>query len=194
MLKNFNWEAMSRTRLTLLGVMIALLGFNLGAVYFYLDPPGGTRKELRAQSESLRVQLRTEALKTQRFERVADRVQSGSIEARDFAGHYFLPRRQAYDAVISDLQRMAKESNLTWREAAYTEEAVEGSDDLNVLNVTANFEGPYDDLMKFLYQVDKSPALIILDTLQAAPQQHGQVVNTSIRFQTIVRDEEGVQQ
>jgi hypothetical protein len=46
--------------------------------------------------------------------------------------------------------------------------------------------------MKFLYQVDKSPLLLMLDTFQAAPQQHGNVVNASIRFQAVIRDDASV--
>lgn len=180
---------MSRTRLTLLSVGFALVLLNLVALYFYLDPPGGTQKELRAESESLQVQLRSASATTTRFERVAAKVQSGSVEADQFAKQYFLPKRLAYDAVITDLQRMAKDSGLTWREGAYTEDDVDGSVDLKVLNITANFEGNYASLMKFVYLVDKDPSLLMLDTLQAAPQQHSQQVNISIRFQTIMRDD-----
>lgn len=199
--RSFNWPgtsgmATSRTRIVLVATTLGLLALNAVVAYFYVDPPGGTQRELRAESESLKVQLRSAAASTTRFENVAAKVQSGSTEAVDFAKRYFLPKRVAYDAVLTELQRMAKESGLVTREKVFTEEPIEGSADLTLLNVTANFEGSYDNLMKFLYQVDKSPSLLILDTLQASPQQHGGQVNTSIRFQTIIRDEagEGVQQ
>jgi hypothetical protein len=40
-----------------------------------------------------------------------------------------------------------------------------------------------------LHEVDRSPMLLMLDTLQAAPQQHAGQLTTSIRFQAVVRDE-----
>ena len=44
------------------------------------------------------------------------------------------------------------------------------------------------DLMKFLYEADHSPMLIILDALTAAPQQRNNQINATIRFQAIVRE------
>jgi Tfp pilus assembly protein PilO len=173
----------------LIGTALGLVVLNLVAAYFYVLPPGGTQKELRAESQNLRIQVRAARATAGRFERVAAKVQSGSVEATDFANRYFLPERTAYASVVAELQQMANVSGLKPREAAFTEEPVEGSADLSVMNVTENFEGTYDDLMKFLYQVDKSSSLLMLDTLQAAPQQHNNQVNASIRFQAIVRDD-----
>jgi hypothetical protein len=56
------------------------------------------------------------------------------------------------------------------------------------LNVTANYQGTNADLMKFLYEADHSPMLLILDALTAAPQQRNNQINTAIRFQAIVRE------
>jgi hypothetical protein len=179
----------SGPRLWLLVAVGALALLNLIALFFVVAPPGGTRRELRAQSDDLRHQIASASVSATRVERVAAKVQSGGTEAIDFAGTYFLPKRKAYDAVLSEGQRMARQSGVQAREAVFNEEPVEGSDDLSVMNVTANFEGTYDTLMQFLFQVDRSPMLLMLDTLQAAPQQHGAQVNASIRFQAIVRDD-----
>jgi hypothetical protein len=45
--------------------------------------------------------------------------------------------------------------------------------------------------MKFLYEADRSPMLLILDRLQAAPQQKNNQINTQIRFQAVVREAPG---
>jgi hypothetical protein len=87
---------------------------------------------------------------------------------------------------------MAKASGLQERDAVYNEEPIEGSDDLNLLNSTANYEGTYENLKTFLYLVDHSPMLIMLENITAAPQQKGNQINTSIRFQAVIRDD-GVQ-
>jgi len=100
-----------------------------------------------------------------------------------------LPGRLAYENLIAEIQRMVKASGLQERDASYNKEAIEGTPDLAVLTSTANYEGTYENLKKFLYEVDHSPMLIMVENVTAAPQQKGNQINTSIRFQVIVRDD-----
>ncbi len=171
---------------------IALALFNGIALYFYLDPPGGTRAELTQQGTEVRNQIAATRKMAGRLGTVAEKVQLGSAESADFETKYFLPKRIAYGAVIAEIQRMAQASGLRERDAVYTEEPIEGTADLSLLNNTANYEGSYDNLMRFLFEVDESPMLLMLDNLQAAPQLKGGQINTSIRFQTIVQEGPGV--
>jgi hypothetical protein len=57
-----------------------------------------------------------------------------------------------------------------------------------LLTITANYEGTNANLTKFLYEADCSPMLLILDSLLASPQQRNTQINTTIRFQAIVRE------
>jgi hypothetical protein len=115
-------------------------------------------------------------------------VQTGSGQAAQFSDKYFLPKRAAYVAVFEEIQRMAKASGIQERDAGWAEEPIEGTSDLTLLNITANYEGTNANLMKFLYEADRSPMLLILDALTAAPQQRNNQINTAIRFQAIVRE------
>jgi hypothetical protein len=124
---------------------------------------------------------------------VSGKVQFGSREADAFEAKYFLPERFAYSTVITELQRMAKAAGVEPREAAYSKEVIEGSDDLSVLNIAARFQGPYAGLMRFLHEADESPMLLMLDTLQATPQQHGGQIDSEIRFQVVIREQPAVQ-
>lgn len=162
---------------------------NAALLYLYLAPPGGTQQELHEQSRQIQRQIASVRVGATRLRVVSTKVQTGSEQGVDFEAKYFLPKRVAYDQVISEVQHMAKESGVQPREGVFSEEPVEGSPDLSILNFTASYEGNYDSLMKFLYEADKSPMLLMLDTLQAAPQQKAQQINTSIRFQAIIRDE-----
>jgi Tfp pilus assembly protein PilO len=166
-----------------------LVVLNLGAFYFYIAPPGGTRRELTRQSEQLRSEIASVKARSKRLRTVSAKVQLGSNESSDFEGKYILPKRMAYGAVIAEIQRMAKVSGLQERDAVYNEEPIEGSPDLNLLNSTANYEGTYENLKKFLYEVDHSPMLIMLENITAAPQQKSNQINTSIRFQAVIRDD-----
>lgn len=166
-----------------------LVLLNLVAFYFYIAPPGGTRRELTQQSEELSAEIAAAKSRARRLKTVSAKVQLGGNESSDFEGKYVLPKRMAYGAVIAEIQRMAKASGLQERDAVYNEEPIEGSADLNLLNSTANYEGTYENLKKFLYEVDHSPMLIMLENITAAPQQKGNQINTSIRFQAVIRDD-----
>lgn len=192
--RNFDWlspgsQGMRGARfwLQLTGATLALL--NGVALFLYLDPPGGSRKELAAQSLQIRNQIAATRGQALRLRSVAAKVQLGSTESSDFESKYFLRQRVAYGAVIAEIQRMAKASGLQERDAIFNEEPIEGSADLSILNNTAAYEGTYTNLMHFLYEVDHSPMLLMLENLQAAPQQKGGQIATQIRFQAIVREE-----
>lgn len=164
---------------------LALL--NVVALFLYLAPPGGSRSELNAQSRTLRATLAGARSQTTRLKTVSAKVQIGGEQAIRFESQYILPRRSSYESVIGEIQRMAQAANLLQREGVWTEEQIEGTADLTVLTNTTNFEGSYGNLMKFLYEVDRSPRLLMLDTLTATPQKAGQIT-AQMKFQAIVRD------
>jgi Tfp pilus assembly protein PilO len=176
----------ARFWLRLAGAVLALL--NGIALFFYLAPPGGSRKELAAESLSIRNDILSARTRTLRLNNVAAKVTVGNTESGDFQSKYFLPKRLAYSAVISEIQRMAKAAGFQERDAIYAEEPIEGTADLDLLTCTASYEGTYDNLMHFVYEVDHSPMLLMLENLQAAPQQHAGQINTSIRFQAVIQE------
>jgi Tfp pilus assembly protein PilO len=195
MLKNFEWltgggngqQRGVRFWLQATGGALALL--NGVALFLYLAPPGGSRQELMQQSFEVRNQIAAARARSARLKNIANKVQAGSSESGEFESRFFLPKRLAYEDVIAEIQRMSTASGLKERDSVFTEEPIEGTADLSLLNTTGNYEGTYDNLLHFLHEVDRSPMLLMLDTLQAAPQQHAGQIATSIRFQAVVRDE-----
>lgn len=165
-----------------------LLALNLVALYLFLSPPGGSRQELELESIRVRSQILAAQVQTAKMRALATNVQAGSSQAAEFSTKYFLPKRAAYVAVFEEIQRMAKASGIQERDAGWSEEPIEGTADLTLLNITANYQGSNADLMKFLYEADRSSMLVILDALTAAPQQRNNQINTAIRFQAIVRE------
>ncbi len=165
-----------------------LLLLNLVAVYLYLSPPGGSRQDLELESLQVRTQILAAQTQAAKIRALASNVQAGSNQAADFTTKYFLPKRIADVAVYEEIRRMAEASGIQERDAGWSEEPIEGTADLTLLNVTANYQGTNADLMKFLYEADHSPMLLILDALTAAPQQRNNQINTAIRFQAIVRE------
>lgn len=168
------------------GATLALL--NGVALFLYLDPPGGSREALIEDSRQVRNEIAAARSKSVRLKTIAGKVELGSSESADFESKFFLPKRVAYEDVIAEIQRMAAASGLKERDQVFTEEPIEGTADLSLLNMTGNYEGTYDNLMRFLHEVDRSPMLLMLDTMQAAPQQHAGELTTSIRFQAVLRE------
>lgn len=191
--RSFEWMfpggSQSRVRfwLQLTGAVLALL--NGIALFLYLAPPGGTRKELEQERFQVRSEIAQARVRAEKLKNAATKVQLGNTESADFESKFFLPKRTAYSVMIGEIQRMAQASGLQERDAVYTEDPIEGAPDLALLNCTANYEGTYSNLMRFLYAVDQSPLLLMLENMQAAPQQKSGQISTSIRFQAIVEQE-----
>ncbi len=168
------------------GVLAVL---NIAALIFYFAPPGGSREELTAQGQQLRTEVTAARAQTAKLQRVSSKVQAGSRESADFEARYILPKREAYEAIIEEIQRMATAAKLDQGEGVWTEEPIEGTADLTVLTNTTNFQGSYQNLMRFLYEVDHSPKLLMLYTLTATPQKAGQVT-AQMKFQAVIRETE----
>jgi len=180
-------------RFWLLAIGAVLLLANCVALFLYIPPPGGSRADLLQQREQLRAEIAATRGTSARLRSVSGKVQQGSSEANVFESQYFLPERLAYSDVISELQRMAKAAGVDEREAVFTKEQIEGSDDLSVLNISARCQGPEPNLMRFLHEVDKSPMILMLATLQATPQQKSGQIDTEIRFQVIIQEQASLQ-
>ena len=174
-----------QNRLRLL--LLTLLILNAVAFYFYFLPPGGSQQDLTEQDQQIKGQIAALSKQGTRLELMASRVQTGSSQITDFKNKFFLPKRIAYGEVIEEIQRMAKISGLQERDAGFSEEPIEGTSDLSLLNIKANYEGPYASLVRFLYESDRSPMLLMLDSLTAAPEKNGQII-ADIRFQAVIQD------
>ena len=169
------------------GVTLAIL--NGIAFFLYVAPPGGSHAKLATESQQLQTEIAAARNQSARLKTVAEKVEVGSGQSAGFEAKYFLAQRTAYEAVIAEIQRMAQDSGVQEREAVFTEEPIEGTADLSLLNVTANYQGSYEGLLRFVNAADHSPMLLMLDALAATPQQKGGQINTSIRFQAVIRDD-----
>jgi Tfp pilus assembly protein PilO len=169
----------------------ALALLNGVALFLYLAPPGGSRETLVDQSRQVRNEIAAARARSVRLKTIAGKVEAGSSESSEFESKFFLPKRVAYEVVIAEIQRMSAASGMKERDSVFTEEPIEGTADLSLLNITGNYEGSYENLMRFLHEVDRSPMLLMLDALQAAPQQHAGLLTTSIRFQAVLREPAG---
>src|SRR5579871_4134440 len=166
----------------------ALVAANLVAAALVLFPPGGSAEDLENQLTSLQSQVRSRQTILERTRQHADAVQKGRSEGDEFLNGYFLSRRTAYSTLLAELEAAARESQIKPRENAYSTEPIEGSDSLSMMTITANYEGSYSDLMHFVHEIDRSPRLLIIEALNAAPQQGSNVLTVSMKLETFVRE------
>jgi Tfp pilus assembly protein PilO len=193
--RNFDWlkPRADGTRSSMFWLQVAIGGLillNAIALFLYFVPPGGTRRELARQETQLHREIDVRRAATHRLKTISQKVELSGDETQQFEATYFLPRRTAFASIVSELIRMSNAAQLRAREASFTQDPVEGTDDLTLVTVSSNYEGTYTDLVHFLKQVDQSPQFLILDTLNATPQQQGSgVLNISLRFLAIVHED-----
>ncbi len=169
-------------------VLGVLLLANLVAAWMVFFPPGGSPEDLAQRLISLRAELVQRQTTLRRTKAIVINVEKGRGEGDQFLGEYFLGQRTASSTIISELVEAAGKSGVKPREHAYSREPIEGSDDLSMMTITANYEGSYQNFVKFINLIDKSPRLLIIDTLQAAPQA-GAGLHVSMKLDAFVKSE-----
>jgi Tfp pilus assembly protein PilO len=170
-----------------------LLLAAIGAAWIVMYPPGGSADELHQQLAALQSQTAARrALLASTRQHVAA-VEQGRTEGDKFLNQYFLARRTAYSTLLSELVDAADRAKIKPKEHAYATEPIEGSDSLSMMSISANYEGTYANLMRFVHELDRSPRLLIIEALNAAPEQSGGTLNISMKIDTFVRDDGSAQ-
>jgi hypothetical protein len=116
-----------------------------------------------------------------------DKVEHARAEGDRFLEEYVTDRRVSTSTILNELNRVAQEAGITPKESSYTSEPVEGSDTLVQWTITAGYEGTYQHLTKFVNLLDRSPRFLIIENMQATPQQTGPNLNVSFKLDTFVR-------
>ncbi len=185
---NFEWESHTRNPQSLVRAGLGvLLVANLIAAWFVFRTPGGTLEQLELDMISQRTQLVGRQRALDRLKKVVEKAADGRAEGDQFMAAYFLPRRTAYSMLEVDLAAAAKEAGIRSKERTYSYEPVEGSETLGMLNINANFEGTYADLIELVNAIDRSKRLMILEQLQAQPQQGTDALAISLKLNAFFR-------
>src|SRR6266851_1769505 len=187
---NTGWRDPRIATRVLVGILAAA---NLIAGALSVFPPGGSADELERQLASLKVQATAQRAQLIRTRQHVAAVEKGREEGDEFLGNYFLTRRTAYSTLLSELVSAADQSKIKPKEHAYSTEPIEGSDSLSMMTITANYEGSYPNLMHFIHEIDSSPRLLIIEGLNAAPQQGSGILNISMKIDTFVREDGSAQ-
>jgi Tfp pilus assembly protein PilO len=168
-----------------------LLAANLAAAVMAFKPFGGSADDLRRERADTSRQLAQFQAHLENTRKLVDKVNKARREGDDFLAKYFSDRRTTSSTVMEELDKTAQESGIKLRDRSVEMNAIEGSDTLMMLSLTAGYEGDYTSLEKFVNLLDKSPRFLIIESLQAAPQQNGQTLTVSLKMDAFVKAEPG---
>mgnify|MGYP000896081101 CR=1 FL=1 len=167
-LRSWLEENPKRTARIVLGSLLAL---NLIATLLLLEPFGGSPEGLEVARARMESQLRAEHLSVESMGKLAAKMQTGESEGAKFIEAYFLDQRRAASEILQTLDAIEQRVGIRPKGKTFGIEPIEGTEDYKLLTISANYEGTYGDLVEFATAIDHSERLLILDTLQAAPQR-----------------------
>ncbi len=171
-----------------LGVLVAA---NIVAALILLKPWGGSAEDLVRQEQALRQQVFQLQARAAQTKQLVAKVEQARQAGDHFLDEFTLERRAMSSAILAELDKSAKEAGIKTRERTFVIDPVEGSDTLSQMTITAGYEGNYQSLTKFVNLLDKSSRFLIIEQMQAAPEQGTQLLNVSFKLDTFVRDVPG---
>jgi Tfp pilus assembly protein PilO len=183
--------ALKDPRVIMRGIMGVLLAANLVAAVLAFKPFGGSADDWRRQQADLSRQLAQLQARAANAKRIVDKVELARREGDDFLAKYFTDRRTTYSTVIEELEHTAEQAGIKPRTSSAELNAIEGSDTLEWMSITAGYEGTYASLEKFVNLLDKSPRFLIIESMQAAPEQNSQMLNVTLKLDTFVKEAPG---
>jgi type IV pilus assembly protein PilO len=174
-------------RLAMRVVVGVLVAANLAAAVAVFRPIGGSAEALRQRLTRLQAEVRRKEETLSRLRNLEATVEKARSETDRFLQDYFLDRRTAYSTLVEELTSLAEKAGVRPKGDSYVTEPVEGSQTLEMLVITAHYEGTYADLVHFVNLIDRSPRFLTIDSLQAAPQQATGTLNISLKLNAFVR-------
>jgi Tfp pilus assembly protein PilO len=189
--RGLNLAAWKNRRVAVRAGLGALLVLNIIAALILFKPWGGSAEDLERRLRSMQTELPQRQAQLARTRLLVQKVEKARAESNQFMAKYMLNERNAYSSVLGELNQAADKVSLKAKESQYTVEPIEGSDTLGMMTISANYEGEYLNLTKFINELDRSPRFLIIESLQASPQPVGKVVNVRFKLNAFVKDETG---
>lgn len=183
-------SSMRDPRITARVILGILLLANIVAALFAFRPWEDSPEQLEIKLADLKKQQLQRKVQIDRLTVLTTKSEKASKEGEQFLSKFFLSRRTAASTLVNELITMSKASGIRPKEHSFAFEPIEGSDDLSMMTITANYEGTYADLIQYANRLDRSPRFFIVESMAAAPQQGGQgVLNINIKVNVFVREE-----
>ncbi|HWC98918.1 MAG TPA: hypothetical protein VG456_19295 [Candidatus Sulfopaludibacter sp.] len=168
-----------------------LLVANLAAAIVAFKPFGGSADDLNRQETALRTRLNAMQARVAMDRKLVEKVQTARKEGDEFLAKYFMDRRTESSEVAEELLRITKEAGMKPLPNSSQLDDLQGSDNLQMLTITAGFEGSYESLTKLINLLDRSPRFLVIENMQTAGVQNGKTVSVQLKIDCFVRSEPG---
>jgi len=134
-------------------------------------------------------QLQRDQARLVRSRSLSGNIGKGKGESETFLAKYFTNRRNTFSTILTEIRETAANAGMKTDEGTISLDPIKGTDDLSMMTLSINFEGSFAQLVKFVNLIDRSPRFIIIESMQAAPQPRGDVVNTNLKLHVFVRED-----
>jgi type IV pilus assembly protein PilO len=168
----------------LLGLLLAA---NIVAAFVLFKPWAASAEELERQLGQLRQQVQQKKASIDRLRVLAKKVEQARQEGNEFMKEYFMDRRVASSTIVSELKQTAESAGIKQKEHSFVIEPIEGSDTVSMMSISGNYEGTYDNLVRFINGMDRSPRFLILESLQAVPQKNAAALSVTLKLIAFVQ-------
>lgn len=169
----------------LLGLLLAA---NLVAAAFAFHLFDDSPEQAARQVLDTRQQILQQLKKLNSARQLASKVEKGREQGTRFIDTYMTSRRVTYSTIINELYAKASESSIRPKDSSLAIDAIPGTDALDMMTITASFEGGYKNLLLFVNGLDKSKRFMIIESLAAAPQSNG-LLQITLKLNTFVKED-----
>ncbi|HXS96289.1 MAG TPA: hypothetical protein VN736_16915 [Candidatus Limnocylindrales bacterium] len=191
--KNFSVAALKEPRVFMRALIGALLVANLAAAVIAFKPFGGSAADMQQQAVTLQGQLAQLQSRLATSRKLVEKVQVAREQGDAFLAKYFMDRKTTSSLAASELVRTATAAGVKMGPGTFNYTAIEGSNDLQMYTINAGFEGTYANLIKFIDLLDKSPLFLIIEDMQTAGVQNGEMITVQLKIDTFVKDVPGAE-
>jgi Tfp pilus assembly protein PilO len=171
-----------------LGILLAANLVTAGFAFHLFDE---SPERIAIEVQHTRQEVLAAVMKLNRTRMLAGKVDKGRDEGTRFISTYMTSRRDTYSAILGELDEIAGQTGMKSKDALLGLDAIQGTDALDVMTVTASFEGSYQNLVKFINLLDKSKRFLIIESLAATPQHNGDILQVTLKLNTFVKDDSG---
>jgi Tfp pilus assembly protein PilO len=196
MLRNFKLPSkstladLSDPRILVRAILGILLAANLVAASLAFHLFDASPEALNQQLTGALVERQSEQARLNRSRVLTANIDKGKGEGEKFLATYMTTRRSTFSTIIGEINEISKTAGMKvadWTIAPL--DPIEGSEDLDMMTVSMNFEGGYNELVKFVNLLDRSRRFLIIESLTVTPRPKGEVLTVNVKLNTFVKDD-----
>jgi type IV pilus assembly protein PilO len=167
-----------------------LLLANLVAAAFAFHLFGASPQALEQSLTSAIAERQAAQVRLKRSRMLTGSVEKGKSQSETFLATYMSSRRHTYSLIVGEITSTAKTAGMKMGDTNFAPlDPIEGSEDLDMLTISVNLEGGYNELKKFVNLLDRSPRFLIIESLTVAPRPKGDVLLVNFKLNTFVRED-----